>query len=90
MMPRKLAKARPEAVRRLNAVWDEVIRRYGDAYTNGAVARACGVHEKTVRQWRDGKKPLRFEAIILLPSRLRDEVIALIKILATQKKAMGQ
>lgn len=76
---RKLAKARSEFVRRFDAIMTDHRMRGEVAYSNGAVARACDVDEKTVRQWRSGEKPLRAEAIALFPGRLRDEVLALIR-----------
>lgn len=76
---RKLAKARSEFVRRFDAIMAEHRMRGEGAYSNGAVARACGVDEKTVRQWRAGDKPLRAEVVALFPGRLRDEVLALIR-----------
>ncbi len=77
--PRKLAKARTEFVRRFDAIMTDHRMRGETAYSNGAVARACGVDEKTVRQWRSGEKQLRAEVIALFPGRLRDEVLALIR-----------
>lgn len=77
--PRKLVKARSEFVRRFDAIMTEHRMRGETAYSNGAVARACGVDEKTVRQWRNGEKPLRAEVVALFPGRLRDEVLALIR-----------
>lgn len=78
-MPRKLAKARSEFVRRFDAIMVGHYLRGEEAYSNVAVARACGVDEKTVRQWRSGEKQLRAETIALFPGRLRDEVLALLK-----------
>lgn len=78
-VPRKLAKARSAFVRSFDALMNDHHLRGEEAYSNVAVARACGVDEKTVRQWRSGEKHLRAEAVALFPGRLRDEVLALLR-----------
>lgn len=48
----------------------------GDAgYSNVAVARYCGVDEKTVRQWRDGEKPMPAGALLVMPDEIVREVL---------------
>ena len=73
---RPLAVARAALARAFDAALHEHWLRGDAAYSNCAVARAVGVDEKTVRQWRDGEKPIPAAALSLLPGVLHDQVLA--------------
>jgi hypothetical protein len=67
------------ARRRAAPILDHILHEHwlrGDyAVSNVALAeRWCGVTEKTIRQWRDGEKPMPFEALLVLPPSLCDEL----------------
>lgn len=89
-MARPLAKARSEFARRFDAAMSEHWVRGEEAYSNTAVARACKVNEKTVREWRLGEKRIPPEAIALLPGQLFEETVAILESLRskTPKRAV--
>ncbi len=61
-------------------VLDETLKslaKAGHKYaTNAAVAMRCGVDEKTVRDWRAGKKAIPTHRLKLLPASIRGPVEA--------------
>lgn len=71
---RPLALANASLAAAFDAVMHEAWLAGEEAYSNCAVARACGVDEKTVRQWRDGRKPLPASALTLMPTRVREQL----------------
>lgn len=73
--PRPLIKARGDVSAALNAAMLAAFERGDDSLSNVAVGRACGVDEKIVREWRNGERPFPGAALVLLPSRLYDDVI---------------
>ncbi len=73
---RKLAVARAELANAFDAVMHEHWLRGNEAYSNVAVARACDIDEKQVRQWRENEKPMPAAAMVLFPGRLYQDVLA--------------
>jgi hypothetical protein len=73
---RPLALARAEFARAFDSVMHNHWLAGEGAYSNVAVARACGVDEKTIRQWREGEKPFPAAALTLLPGQLFDEIMS--------------
>lgn len=90
--PRPLTKARSEFARRFDAVMHAHWVRGEEAFSNVAVARACGVDEKAVRQWRLGEKRIPPEAMALFPSQLFDETVSVLEALRsrTPKRAVSE
>ena len=72
---RPLAKARSEFAAAFDTVMNEHWLRGEEAYSNVAVARACGVDEKTVRAWRSEEKPMPAAALTLIPTQVYGEVL---------------
>ena len=76
---RPLAKARDEFAEAFDRVMNAHWLRGEEAYSNVAIARACGVDEKTVRAWRsEGRteqKPMPAAALRLLPSQVFGEML---------------
>lgn len=90
--PRPLAKAKTDFARRFDEIMHAHWVRGEEAYSNVAVARACNVSEKTVRDWRSGAKRIPPEAIALFPSQLFDETVAILTGLRNRapKRAIAQ
>lgn len=49
------------------------------AFSNCAVARACGVTEGIVRGWRSGQRPIPVAALLVMPPTLAAEVVSLVR-----------
>lgn len=68
------------AARQMADALDEALHRAyldgNDALSNVAIGRACGVDEKTVRQWRLGRRPMPSWALLKLPPSLAAEMLA--------------
>lgn len=72
---RPLTKARDDIAAAFDRVMSEHWLRGEEAYSNVAVARACGVDERIVREWRSGEKPMPAAALALIPSQLYAEMV---------------
>lgn len=84
-------KARDAYTRLVVAAWARLQADLGNAYSVGAVARACAVSEKTARQWRKGEQPIPPWAIAFLPVRLREAVLGIIEgPKGEMRKAVGE
>lgn len=80
---RPLAKARARFAEALDSTLNDHWVNGEEAYSNVAIARMCGVDEKTVRAWREDEsdepgvqgKPMPAAALQLVPSRLHEELL---------------
>lgn len=76
---------RPLAVARMEVAgaFDRVMHAHwvaGEgAFSNCAVARACGVDERIVRRWRLGEQPIPIAALLVMPPTLAAEIVSLVQ-----------
>lgn len=92
LRPRGLAKAKSDFARRFDEVMHAHWVRGEEAYSNVAVARACNVSEKAVREWRRGIKRIPPECIAKLPGQLFDQTIEIMTGMRSRapKRAIAQ
>lgn len=76
---RPLAIAREHVKVTFDGLMHEHWLRGEDGLSNTAVARACGVDEKVVRDWRDARKPLPLAALLVMPVTLVSELVEFVQ-----------
>lgn len=76
---RPLAVARGEIARSFDTAMHAHWLAGEEAFSNVAVARACGLDERNVRQWREGEKAIPLAALLVMPATLANEMVNVVR-----------